>query len=408
MRPSPLFLLIFSVSLFLQISSAPAWSFELGTKIHINGFLSQGYIKSQENNFLGESKDGSFQLNEFGLTLNAQITDNLRAGIQLLSRDLGTEGDNKINIDWGVIDYRWRDWLGIRLGKAKLHIGLYNHGRDSDFLRPTVFLPQSIYDENKRNLVVAATGASIYGNISMGPSGDIEYQAYYGRVNFPEDSGQAQGMRALGVKKSTKMGSRIVSFDSSNRYVYGGALIYSPPLDGFRLGVTYFTGKSEFDFKLLGPDGTLQHARATGHNEDFIVVSAEYAWKRWLLSIEYMEFTANRVVFEQEIPGGRSQGGYVQICYQLMDPVNIYALYDIFYANKDDRSGEELAAQGKADFLGWRKDLGLGIRWDVRDNWVLKAEWHKIDGASLQLPLFNPKEVNRDWQYYVLKASYNF
>lgn len=408
MRFATLLFYIFSVSVFWHATSSSACSFELGNKTRINGFLSQGYINSRNNNVFGDSKEGSFQLNEFGLTFNTQITDNLRAGLQLLSRDLGAEGNNKINIDWGMVDYRWRDWLGIRLGKSKLHIGLYNHGRDSDFLRPSVFLPQSIYDENKRNLVVAATGASIYGNISMGMGGDLEYQAYYGQVNFPEDSGQAQGMRALGAKMASRMGKKVAEYESDNRYVYGGAMIYSPPLDGLRLGITYFTGKSEFDFKLTGPNGNLEHTRATGHNEDFIVVSAEYAWEGWLFCIEYMEFTANRVVFNKEIPGGRSQGGYIQASYQLFDPLTIYALYDVFYANKDDRSGEEFAAQGQPDFLAWRKDLGAGLRWDVNDNWVLKAEWHKIDGASLQLPLFNPKEVERDWQYYVLKASYNF
>ena len=376
--------------------------------MRINGFLSQGYIKSQDNNFFGESKDGSFQINEFGLTLNGELTDNLRVGLQLLSRDLGAEGNNKINVDWGMVDYRARDWLGVRLGKVKLPIGLYNQGRDSDFLRPAVFLPQSIYDENKRNLVVAATGGSIYGNLSFGNGGDLEYQAYYGEVNFPEDSGQAQGMRALGTKMSARMGKKVVAFESDNRYVYGGSLIYSPPVEGLRLGVSYFTGKSEFDFKLLGGDGSISRNKATGNNKDFIVYSAEYVREKLTLSVEYSEFTADRVVFGKEVPGGRSQGGYVQVGYRLIDPVVIYALYDVFYADKNDRDGSELEARGELDYLGWRKDFGLGLRWDVNDSWVLKAEWHKVDGAALQLPLFNPQGVKRDWYYYVLKASYNF
>ncbi|MDD2558570.1 MAG: hypothetical protein RBR43_06870 [Desulfuromonadaceae bacterium] len=408
MKRWPLFFFTFGVCLVLHGTSSPARSYDLGNKVRINGFLSQGYIKSQDNNFFGESKDGSFQLNEFGLTLNGEITDNLRVGLQLLSRDLGAEGNNKINIDWGMADYRWRDWLGVRIGKVKLPIGLYNQGRDSDFLRPMVFLPQSIYDENKRSLVVAATGANIYGNLSVGQGGDLEYQAYYGEVDFPEDSGQAQGMRALGAKQASRMGKSIAAFEASNRYVYGGSLIYSPPVEGLRLGISYFNGKSKFDFKLLGSDGSIQRAKATGNNRDFIVYSVEYARERWTLALEYMESTANRVVFERDIPGGRSQGGYAQICYRVIDPVAVYALYDLFYANKKDRDGSKLVARGEPDYLGWRKDLGMGLRWDVSDNWVLKAEWHKVDGASLQLPIFNPEGVKRDWHYYVLKASYNF
>ena len=412
MKFSRVILAVLSFGLILQGSQLSAWAFDLGTKMRINGFLSQGYIKSQDNNFFGESKDGSFQINEFGLTLNGELTDNLRVGLQLLSRDLGAEGNNKVNIDWGMADYRWRDWLGVRLGKVKLPIGLYNQGRDSDFLRPAVFLPQSIYDENKRNLVVAATGGSLYGNLSFGNGGDLEYQAYYGEVNFPEDSGQALGMRTLAenMLRRSRSGTKVVAFEADNRYVYGGSLIYSPPVEGLRLGVSYFTGKSEFDFKLKRRDGSLFRDEATGNNKDFIVYSAEYVRDKMTLSIEYSEFTADRMVFGKEVPGGRSQGGYIQACYRLIDPVVIYALYDVFYADKDDRDGSELEARGELDYLGWRKDFGLGVRWDVNDNWVLKAEWHKVDGAALQLPIFNPppEGVKRDWYYYVLKASYNF
>jgi hypothetical protein len=31
-----------------------------------------------------------------------------------------------------------------------------------------------------------------------------------------------------------------------------------------------------------------------------------------------------------------------------------------------------------------------------------------VDGAALQLPIFNPEGVERDWNYFVLKTSFNF
>ncbi len=408
MKPLRVLLCILSMGLCSILSATSSPAFDLDNYARINGFLSQGYIKSQDNNFLGESKDGSYQLNEFGLTLNSEVTDNLRLGLQLLSRDLGAEGNNKIYVDWGMADYRWRDGLGVRLGKVKLPIGLYNQGRDSDFLRPMAFLPQSVYDENKRNLVVAATGASLYGNLALGQGGDLEYQAYYGEVNFPEDSGQARGMRALASRIANARGRKVVGFEADNRYVYGGSLIYTPPVDGLRLGVSYFTGESDFDFKLLDGSGGLTRGEATGNNKDFVVVSAEYTRERWILVAEYLEYTSDRIVLGVDVPDGRSQGGYVQICYRLLDPVVGYVLYDVFYADKNDHDGGRLAARGEPDFLGWRKDLGFGLRWDVNEHWVLKAEWHEVDGAALQLPIFNPDGIERDWNYFVLKASFNF
>lgn len=401
-RPTTLpFLLLFSL-LFL---TAPAChAYDLGGYLTINGFLSQGYINSDSNNYLGDSKEGSFQLNEFGLTLNATPTENLRLSLQLLSRDLGTEGDNEVLIDWAMADYHLRDWLGIRLGKVKLPIGLYNQQRDSDFLRPMAFLPQSVYDENKRNLLVGAWGGSIYGNFDLALLGDLEYQAYYGKVDFRTDSGQARGMELLIKKTAAKKSlGPVTDFDAENKYVYGGSLVYSPPIAGLRLGASYFTGKSDFDATVGGFPGTAQ-----GKNNDLIVLSAEYSGNNWTLSTEYTEYTSDRKILGTDIPDGRSQGGYIQFCYHLHEKIALSALYDQFYANKDDRDGSNYVAQGQPDYLGWRKDMGVGIRWDITDQWMVRAEYHNIDGATLQLPIFNPTGVERFWNYYVLKTSFNF
>ncbi len=60
----------------------------------IHGFVSQGYLKSTDNNYLGKSKNGSYEFNEIGLNIALPIADALRFGIQLFSRDLGDEGNN--------------------------------------------------------------------------------------------------------------------------------------------------------------------------------------------------------------------------------------------------------------------------------------------------------------------------
>ena len=53
--------------------------------IHINGFISQGYLNSSGNNFLADSENGTFQINEVGLTVTSQINPKLRLGMQFLS-----------------------------------------------------------------------------------------------------------------------------------------------------------------------------------------------------------------------------------------------------------------------------------------------------------------------------------
>lgn len=390
--------------LYLLFPSHSAQAYNLSDDLSINGFLSQGYINSSGNNTFGESKDGSFQLNEFALTVNSTPTEKLRLSLQLLSRDLGSEGNNELRIDWAMADYRFHDSFGTRAGKIKLPIGLYNQHRDSDFLRPMTFLPQSIYDQNKRSLLVGAWGGSVYGNIPLGALGDADYQVYYGKVDFYNDSGQAVGMKNLvgGIAAKSGLGA-INGFDAENEYVAGGSIIYFPPLENLRFGFSYFTGETEFTFNTGTTPGT-----ASGRNKDMIVLSAEYSGRKWTVASEYIEFTGDRKVLGQDIPDGRSQGVYLQFCYHLREKIAISILYDIFYADKNDRDGNKLIAQGKPDYLAWRKDLGTAVRWDINDRWTVRAEYHSIDGASLQLPIYNPTGVERYWSYYVLKTSFNF
>src|SRR3954466_8285180 len=58
--------------------------------IEIHAFVSQGFIKSTSNNYLAEhSTKGSFEFTEVGINFSKQLTDRMRAGMQLFTHDLG-------------------------------------------------------------------------------------------------------------------------------------------------------------------------------------------------------------------------------------------------------------------------------------------------------------------------------
>jgi len=155
-----------------------SFAFEMG-KLQINGFVSQGYMESNNNSFLDPtSQEGTFQISEIGLTFNIPVSEKLRIGAQLLSSDLGQDGNNEVTLDWAYGDYRMTDWLGLRAGKIKLPVGMYNETRDSDFLRTMAFLPQSVYDEMQRSFMVAGLGVGTYGNVPAGKFGDFDYQFF--------------------------------------------------------------------------------------------------------------------------------------------------------------------------------------------------------------------------------------
>jgi len=391
---------IITLALIL-LSALPAFAMEI-PDVSVHGFASQSYMKSSDNDWLADSTDGTTQLNEVGLTFSMDIDENFRIGTQLLSRDLGQEGNNEIRLDWGFGDYSFNDWAGIRIGKIKMPIGLYNEGRDSDFLRAMAFLPQSVYDEKRRNMLIAINGGSLYGNVELGAAGNLDYQLFYGETNFPDDA-----TPLIGFKNAASMmsgGLAVIGLDVNNHYFRGGSLIYNTPLEGLRIGASTFECETEFNFTFS--DNSRDKGRVSMN--PFFVASLEYANQHMMLSSEYMEFDLERTIVGNTIPDVTSQGYYVLLTWYLSEKWSLSALYDVFYNDKDNKDGVGLPV----DYLAWRKDAGFGVRYNVNDNLTLKTEYHVIDGTGMDLGLYNldtpADQLEQDWDYFVVKASFNF
>src|SRR5690606_26862451 len=144
--------------------------------------VSQGFLKSSQNNFLAQSERGSFEFNEVGLNFTEKITDRFRIGMQLFMRDLGPIGNYKPQFDWFYLDYQFFDWLGLRAGRTKIPFGLYNEINDVDAARVPILLPQSVYPTQNRDYLLAQTGFEIYGRTPYSPLGVLEYRAYGGTI----------------------------------------------------------------------------------------------------------------------------------------------------------------------------------------------------------------------------------
>jgi hypothetical protein len=412
-----------SLVALLLLLPCSAFALEFG-KLRINGFLSQGYMESQDNNFLDpDSMDGTFEINEIGLTVNSALTDKLSAGAQLLSRDLGPDGNNDLTLDWAYVGYHATDWAGIRAGKLKLPIGLYNETRDSDFLRPMAFLPQSIYDEMQRSFITSAYGASLYGNIPAGSIGDFDYQLFYGEMDIDEDNFLVDvGLKEEGIGLivdgiSGGMAS-VNSFDYEADKTLAASLIYNTPLDGLRFGLSYFKSEGKFDVTIDNPFAALDPGLAMLDMLDYdvdaaydplVVVSAEYAHPLFTVSAEYME-RDNEISAQGLAPllGSQAQfvpdtsmGWYVMGTVQVpqVEGLSVSALYDVFYLDKDNTS--------ETNVNSYRKDLGLGARYDINANWLVKAEWHTVEGAALNMDIVNDGQED-DWSYFIVKTSFNF
>ena len=400
---------IFSVLLALLLLPMPLAAYDLNEKIQLHGFASQGYLDSAGNNFLSDSLDGTFAFNEIGLNLNLRLSDQLRFGGQILSREMGSYGDNSIRLDWGLADYRFQDWAGIRAGKVKIPLGLYNTERDSDFLRPMIFLPQSIYDETRRDTWLAHWGGELYGNVARESFGDFDYKLFYGRIKYEGDSvyhdstldsiNRRLADNLTDPNPDPLLPSHINQFDRDNDYLYGANLIYSPPMENLRLGISYVSQQdiSYADHEKIGEYKT----------NSYFVLSLEYAWRNLLLSAEYGENDRTQTLYDVTTFDGPNQSWYVMLTYSATECLSFSILYDEYWKEKYNKD-DTIHASGRYNSTPWRKDWGFGLRYDASENWTVKGEWHIVDGSALLLDFFNPEGTERYWQYGVVKASFNF
>ena len=407
--------------------------------LSIHGLVSQGYMRSTANNWLADTESGSFEFSEAIVNFSTRAGDNLRVGLALLARDLGTEGNSVVALDWAYGDYRLRKNLGIRFGKLKSHIGLYNKGRDVDMLRTPVLLPQSVYDETSRDFAHSYNGFSLYGNPLVPVVGRLNYEVYLGTlpVRDPNSNFWQTNLRLvtnrLAFLRDLNLSTTIT--DMTVRYVAGSMLTWHAPVTGLRLGGNLIKGKIEGSARLeslvplteslAGLDVPPGAAGVKGMRsipfdmevgiDHLLTLSAEYSWRDLLLASELL-YTQYDVRVDIDVAGIPLQvpskvkwkGYYLMATYRLNDLVEVGSTYGQFYPNRDDKEGKEVVAQGGQDFEAWRENITLSCRFDVGENWLLKLEGHRMDGVGLMSARENPQGFERNWYLFLAKVSAHF
>ena len=364
--------------------------------------------------------------------------DRLRVGIQFLGRNFGDTGNDQVIIDWAYGDYRWRDQLGFRAGKVKLPFGLYNEGRDVDMLRTSIFLPQSIYNEKQRDFILAYEGAGVYGNFDLQGGGELDYHVYGGTLNVPDATagfwrdlfakvGQDARPRWLGFwstgNTATPTGRPrllVRSIDDpevSFPWIFGGALTWNTPLDGFRLGLHGHARAATISRpscvtmltfpKGITARGTIPSCIEIDETDEInylATFSAEYVRDDWNLAAEY---------YRTRFKSAKST--------RLVCPVGLPVLPPAFPVVpttrtcsplEGDQEKEELESLGLPDYYAWQRDLTISSRFDLTDFWLFKLEYHFIDGVAVTEPravggdLADPK--SRNWGMFAAKTTFHF
>ena len=380
--------------------------------VDIHGFVSQGFIATSANNYLADSKRGSFEFSEVGINFSKQLTDRMRVGVQLFTHDLGPLGNYRTRFDWFYLDYRFWDWLGVRAGRTKLPFGLYNESSDIDAARVPVLLPQSVYPVSNRDFLLAQTGGEIYGNVSLAAAGSLEYRLYGGTVFY--DTSDATST-ATNVKVP---------------YIFGGRLMWQAPLEGLQLGGSVQKLRIDAD-AAIPADEVAQLKMAGSLPADFqsplpvripallSVASIEYNAHDLSLASEYSRW---RVGLKSAVPLFStpdlvSERWYVMGSYRVTSWFTPGAYYSLLFTDVDDRRGRKppLGSAPDAPPLGraaYQHDVALTLRYDLNQYWILKAEGHFMHGTAGLTSALNGNaplsSLTKDWAALLLKTTAYF
>ena len=447
-----------AVLVFLSLMLVPGLLFamEVGN-VAIHGFVSQGYLKTDDVNYLAETKKGTYQFNEAGLNFNYSL-DKLRVGAQILSRDLGEYGNNDVALDWAVGEYRPFDELGIRAGRLKMPNGLYNQERDIDLLRTCILLPSSVYEEGSRDMLNSVNGFSLFGHIDASSFGGFEYEVFCGASEMEEDCISVRGTvemfeRGMVSGLPPFISGSIRDTDIDNEYWYGGAIKWGTPLPGLRLASTFFTGSNDVSAKfditvppipagsffagIPGVAPPVPAANIAGFSttadiavetviDDSWVHSIEFVWDNLTLAGEYQTIRLSRETSIRnldlsplaplgmtEFPPvpdatGESLGWYASASYQFTDWFTLGLYYSEYYSSDDDKDGQRYIDSGLPASYAWQKEWVPTLRFDPVQNWIIKGEVHFIDGSARCYEFNNPYGRDDNWHLYALKTSYSF
>jgi hypothetical protein len=353
-----------------------------GSPLEIHGFASQGFILTTGNDYIApDTTHGSFQFTEVGLNLTKELTDKLRFGIQAFTQNFALGGNFDLKVDWFYIDYRWRDWFGIRVGRLKVPFGLYNEVNDVDSARVPILLPQSAYPIQGRSFLFAQNGFEIYGFARARSAGALDYRLYLGTIFIDP---------AILVPPGSA-----VQLQLNVRYVLGGRLFWETPLHGLRIGASVLSVHLDVNAFAAGMIVPIANQSLLS------MASAEYATTRLILTAEYaLWHSAQESLLPSSNFTGTSERSYAMVTYRATSwfhPALYYALYFSDVHNRD--AGSTMR----------QNDASLTLRFDLNDHLIVKLEGHLMEGtAGLVAPLsITPPPANpeRVWGVFLVKAT---
>ena len=368
-------------------------------RLQIHGFASQGAVNTSDNRFFGDSNNTSFDFTELGVNASLQFNPSILLSAQLLSRRTGDLYDGTPALDYALADVTFASTmthaLGLRVGRIKNPLGVYNETRDVPFTHPGIFLPQVVYFDKVRNLMLASDGLMFYDHL-YGETGNLSLTFGGGRAVNDENV------------EWTYLGNNFDGDLEPNGLTRLVSLWYATLDDRLKLGLGGAVLSMQFD-----PGAQSLLAGAT----DLIywIASFQYNTEDWSLSAEYARESLEWHDYGPLNPDRKStgEGYYLQGIYRIRPDLELMLCYQEGFSDRKDRDGtrqSDLTGGFSPPFNSFSKIWSAGLRWDIDRHWMVRAEYQWNHGTFILSPRENHdhSQLQEDWSLFAVQAAFRF
>lgn len=433
---------LYIVVMLTALLNVPVVWAEEGLAVH--GALTQGVFTSDKNDFYGDtSSSASFEYTQASINLSFRPLPKLRLAGQFIYQNVGGIKSDEVDVDYLFADWQIFSGLdstvGFRFGRFKNPLGLYNETSDIIFTRPSILLPQSVYPESARNVLLSTDGLLIYSDLFT-DSGEYHFFLGYGLPRVDETPRLPIDENVAGKIRDEWLSVAGAYFESSSGAwkvgatgMYGGSdYEYFPtsiPLNVLEANLAAFgvpPGINAADIV----DG-IQIGQVKGEvAATTIVAFIQYLYADWTFTAEHIWQNFDAAldpVSVSVIPGFFpvtpppvtvdpsvdywSDGYYLQIEKRFNPRFSGFLRWDVRYEDRDDKNGSEYSATyGIPRYFAFGKDASIGMRWDITENFMFNAELHFTDGTNW-IPLsegVSRQDQSRYWNLAAAALSYRF
>jgi hypothetical protein len=340
--------------LLLSLSNVQA--VELGTSVELHGYGAQNYLRTSDNVYRGADRHGTLSDNLFAMVGTLTLSENSKLWAQLEH-----ERDEGVRLDWFFADYRFNEHVRVQVGRAKLPFGIQNETIDAQYLQLSAVAP-FMYQESAHMTSETFQGVALDYEAALGATGALRAQVWGG--DFVQEAEEHEEHEEE---------------EHHDRRIFGGRLVYSPPVDGLKLMLSAFRVQVETEDE------------NNFANEDRQALSLDYTRQGFELEAEY----AAGKLLEVE---GRSY--YVQAGYTFAEKWTPYLRYD--YVATDDSLDDDPSFYQRA--------LVLGVGYRIGSNFSLRAEDHINRGYGLPVAEgeLEPGEGDKDWHLFAISVNFIF